>query len=174
MTARPRSESPRTVPLSGRVAEEDFTFLMSHPVDGMVTASEKLRHVCAFYRRHHENRRHYADCLHELELWLAPVRRALREAERTENLHSEIIEILLAGVPRLMAVLVSAHESVKEGEGRKALLQLEKTALDRTLELLETILRLGVTRQAPAYNPEVLHGRLTNILELLEIVRAKS
>jgi len=159
--------------ISGRISEEDYNFLMEFHLAGKVTVSEKLRHVCHFFRTYHEGLRRFADCLVQLQVMLQGGLKDLKEAEQAHGLRSDLVDKLLFSLPEAVAQLATFHKPARKEEQLKALLAAEERLLQFSLALLDALLRMGLTRSAPAYNPKLLEGRLEGILELLEIIARK-
>lgn len=159
-----------TVPISGRVQQGDYEFLMSHPMGGKVTASEKLRGVLSFYRSYHESLRNYGDCIAELERLADPAIKGVREAERRHGLRSEVLDRCLRTLPQMLAEVVTAEVPADPDKQREYLLALEARLANELAALLESFLRLALTRSAPAYNPRLPRTKLRTAIELIELI----
>lgn len=167
-------ENVKTVPISGRIAEDDYTFLMQYPVGGKVTASEKLRHVAAFFRQYQENMRDYGECLNELNRLLEGFTKEMKTLENEKSIHSELLDRMLTFVPKVAASLITAQLPEEKGkDGTLYLRELEERVLRMTLQLLESILRMALTRESPTYNPQLLRGRLGTVMELVDMVSGR-
>jgi hypothetical protein len=166
------TDSVRTVPISGRIAQDDYDFLMARDFGGKVTASEKLRHMAAFFRHYHENLGDYGACLEELNRLLEPARRNLARLEHRQGLHSELVDHTLGLLPQALALLISRQEAVSDKRALPYLLETEERLMQILLRLVEHLLRLGLTRQAPTYNPNLLEGRLAGLVELVGLISA--
>ena len=57
-------------------------------------------------------------------------------------------------------------------EIRKQLLEIEDRLFQQALTLFESILRMGLTRQSPAYNPNLMKNKLSTIQELVGMMEA--
>lgn len=166
------SDSKATVPVSGRVAEEDYLFLMEHPIQGKVTASEKLRFIVSFFRSYHENLENFESSVVELNRLLEPARKQIKGAEVDSGVTSELMDRLLQVLPEMMATLVTARFA-KEEDNLEPLLDLEQRMLRGVVGLMESVLRMGLTSQSPTYNPNLLKDRMATIRELVELGRSK-
>lgn len=160
-----------TVPISGRVSQRDYDFLMSQPFGGKVTASEKLRHVLSFFRNYHENLHSYGECITELERLLEEPQKKIREAERQHRTRSELVQHLQTTLPILLAELISADVPNDPAKQRAWLQDFEARLGDHMVALLEFYLRLGLTKQAPTYNPSLVRTKLATAAELIDLVR---
>ncbi len=165
------SESKATQPISGRVAEADYAFLMEYPIPGQVTASEKLRYVLSFFRGYHESLSSFEDCLAELNRLAAPARKRVKKAENETRLTSELVDRLYQVLPELAALLITAPVPEPGKEPAAALIAFEDRLCQATLALVESALRMGLTAQSPTYNPSLLRDRLKNTRELVDLGR---
>lgn len=163
----------KTAAISGRISQEDYDFLMGHPIAGTVTISEKLRHVCHFFRAYHETSQRYPDSLAQLQGFLQTGVKNLKDAENRQALHSELVDRLVAALPEAMALLATFRRPDRKDEELKALLHAEERLLQWAMQLLEGILRMGLTTRAPAYNPALLRGKLETAGELLDMLRSR-
>lgn len=173
------SESVKTVPISGRIAEEDYQFLIDCPIPGKVTPSEKLRHLAAEFRERRQATLAYESCLELYQELLGPAFRRIRALEHETGMHSEVMEKTLAVLPDLMAVLTTFPtdaDAVKQeaaaGEDARAaaLLELEARTLRRLVDLLEALLRLAMTRKSPTYDAKLLNDKLDTVIELSSLI----
>lgn len=165
------SDSKATQTISGRVAEEDFNFLMAFPIAGQVTASEKLRHALSFFRQYQQSLEEFEECVSAFDRQLEPARKSVKRAESAEGVYSELVDKLLRQAPQLLAFLVATRIPDKEPDRLKALLQFEEKACQQLLGLLESVLRLGLASQSPTYNPTLLRARLKIVQELVDLHR---
>lgn len=162
-------DSSRTVPISGRIAEEDYVFLMESHWGGQVTASEKLRQVCSFFRRYQEQVRDFPDCLAQLHRLLEPSVGRIKEAEREEGRRSELLARMIEALPEMMATLITANLPEGEKERMPALEKLEKQLHRQMLYLLENFLRLGLTKTSPTYDEHLMKKTFSQIQELIAL-----
>ena len=167
------SESKATAPISGRVAEEDYNFLMEYPISGKVTASEKLRYVVSFFRTYHESLDQYEELLGELNRLMEPSRKKVKAAEANTDVSSEFVDRLMQVLPETLAYLTTAKVPKKKDEQLPALLEIEEKLLKTVLGLLENVLRMGLTSDSPTYNAKLLHGRMKTVRELVDLSRER-
>lgn len=160
--------------VSGRVSQADFDYVMSAPMEGRVTASEKLRYLFSAYRRFQEGMTDEASCVVELQRLLEPSRREVLRAERDQGKHSELVEKLFVALPELMATLIAF---APEGSGKKEirdLTDLEARLGDQVVNLLESVLRLAVSgKRSPTYSPQLFQKRLEGSFELLALIQSR-
>ena len=165
---------PRTIPISGRISEEDYEFLMQYRISGKVTASEKLRHLATFFRQYHESMQSYGECLNELQRSMEPFTKSLKSLENESNHHSELLDRLLSFSAEMSANLITARIPSGTDEGISYLRSLEERLFRMTLQQLEGILRMGLTRESPTFNPQLLHGKLSTVKELVVIISSRA
>lgn len=161
------SEETKTMPISGRIAEEDYLFIISGVENGAVTASEKLRHVAHFFRRYHEGMKKYPEAVAEFTRLLDRFRFEAKAVENAEGMRSELMDRLLILLPELFAMISSFRISNKDG--RKDLIEAEEQVFRAILGLMEYVLRLGITKTSPTYNPSLFKGRLNQLSDLVEL-----
>ena len=151
---------------------------MEFPLAGKVTVSEKLRHICTFFRQYHTNLEGYSNCLEQINIMLRPAINDIKEVENQEGVCSELVSKLLTLVPELLAFLVTqrrpATKTSPQGQDLKHLRELESRLFESSLTLMEGILRMGLTQKSPTYNPNLLKGRLSTILELCELLDSRN
>ena len=163
------SENKSTVPISGRVTEEDYQYLMEYPIAGKVTASEKLRYVVSFFRTYHESLESYEESFAELNRLLEPSRKALKKAELETGSSSEFVDRILQVLPEMLALSITLSLPKKADKQLPALLAFEDRQLKSVMGLIESVLRMGLTSQSPTYNPTVLRDKMDTIRELVEL-----
>ena len=100
-------DNTKSITIGGRISEPDHEFLMEFPLAGKVTVSEKLRHICTFFRQYHTNLEGYSNCLEQINIMLRPAVNDIKEMENQEGVHSELVTKLLTMVPELLAFLVT-------------------------------------------------------------------
>lgn len=160
----------KTVPLSVRISQEDAEFLAKLKSGG-VTPSDKVRTVIADARRHAEKQADFRGCLELLREQAAPAAAAVRDAELREKMHSDLVTYLLEWLPEAFAYLLTAARAVPEAKpAAAALSDLELGLLDRSVHLVEAVLRMGVTPRSPTYDRGAVAERLGPVLELARVV----
>ncbi|MBC2595268.1 hypothetical protein H5P28_13450 [Ruficoccus amylovorans] len=164
------NEPVKTVPISGRISQQDYDFMMQHSFGGKVTASEKLRHVASFFRQYHEHFGSYAEGIEELNRLSEPARKNIKHLEYEQGVHSELVDAAANLFPLGVAYLASRQQRPAKKDQLPYLLETEERLLALVLRLLEQVLRLGLTTQAPAYNPHLLEDKLGTITELVGLL----
>ncbi len=163
------SRNQKTVPISGRIGEKDYEYLMSHGEAGQVTASEKLRHACSFYRLYHERTADREESITEIHRLIQNGMSEVRESERKEGMYSDLLHRMADSLPEMVGILANPELKDKQGGRRESLIQVEEELFNRLLLLLEQLLRLGVTRETPTYNRQLTRGRFDTVRELISL-----
>lgn len=163
----------KSVPLSVRISVDDAEFIARLRIDGAATPSEKMRKILAEARKRREASTDYGSALAMVRDSLEPALRALREAEHAEGMHSEFALAFAEWLPDAVAFLVAGRVDVSEAQRAEALRNLEAGLADRVFRILEQTLRLGVTRECPAYSPSLVADRLDRVLSLVDVIRSE-
>ncbi|WP_374334338.1 hypothetical protein [Leeia sp.] len=153
------------MPVSGRIPEDLYQWLSTSTFEGATTMSDKLRAGLTQLKHQQEGDADYGSALERQKALAETLRRQLARLEPAQG-HSEVLATLLEHVPSLMAALASAQVlDLKDAQ------RLEDQLIQRSMQLLENLLRQAVTRQARAYDPDVVTRRITPILELATIIQ---
>ncbi len=164
--------APKSIPISFRISPDDAAFIAGLEIEGAVTPSEKIRGLIAKAQRDQASRRTFAECAMMMREALAPTVVALEEAERDIEVHSELMRLLLDWLPETMASLITATPPESGDLSLDALSRAERSVADRTVRLLESVLRMAVTHQCDAYDPDLFARRLDRVLELSDLIKA--
>lgn len=162
----------KTVALSVRVSSDDAEFLARLPIEGATTPSEKLRAVLREERRRREGFRKYRNALTLTREMLTPTVERTQEAENLLGTRSDLVHLGIGWLPDVFATALTGlppEESADDGDG---LARFESRLADRIFGLIESTLRLGVTRQVRGCDPNLVASRLPPLLELVDVIRA--
>ena len=160
----------KTVPLSVRVSSDDAEFLARLPIEGASTPSEKMRAVLREERRRREGFREYRNALTLTREMLTPTVERTQETEHDLGVRSDLIHLGVAWLPDVFATALTGLPP-DGGEGED-LARFESRLADRIFGLIESALRLGVTKQVRGCDPDLIADRLPPLLELIDVVRA--
>lgn len=173
----------KTVTMSVRVPADDAAFIASLEVPGAATPSDKLRAIITEARQRHEQAESLADAVGRAEQLIAAGRERVRDLEHHHRVHSELVTFISDWLPEAAALLMTfasgsssrrAKQPSDQSE-RHALTELERRLADKLFALIETVLRLGVTRQCRCYDADVVAERLGPSLEIAQLmIAAKS
>lgn len=162
--------APKSVPISFRISPDVAAFIAHLEMGEATTPSEKIRELIARAQRDHASRRTFKESAAVNREALTSSLANLQEAERELERHSELIRVLYDWLPEAMAILITAAPSADGQPSLPNLQRLERDLADRSVRLLESILRMAVTRQVDAYDPDLLSGRLDRVLELSALI----
>lgn len=167
----------KSIPISVRITPEDASFLAQLTIEGATTSSEKIRGLIAQARNQQSSRRTYPESVAHLRTTSANTQKALDEAERRLDVHSELLHRIIDWLPEAMARLNSAWTQETNGAGSEPQLadleRLERHLVDRVMRLFEGLMRMAVTTSCPAYDTKVIDERLGTVIELVEIIRQR-
>jgi hypothetical protein len=159
-----------SIPLSVRVPQDDFEWLTSLDIKGANTPSDKLRAVIQLHRREHDGSQSYELALSWLRDVVQPFAREVAAYEHRSSKRSEVVAAMLEWVPQLMALLASEHIHTDASPARAR--QVEDMLLQRSVSLLSTLLRLGITPASSTYDDSAIARQLPRLGELIDAVRA--
>ncbi len=164
----------KMLPLSVRVSLDDAAFLSSHSIAGAKTPSEKIRALIRQARHRQEGVHDYAEGLVVQEEEMSIFIHGLREAENHVQTHSEFLFQLAQWLPEATAFLLSNIPGKSEdGEPAdlESMKQLERSAAQRVMGLMEAVLRMGITPRNPCYDESLISDRLKGVLELCGLIQ---
>jgi hypothetical protein len=154
--------------LSARIPTEDLEWLAGLEIQGAVSPSDKVRSLIGQLRRQHEGSLDYQRSLAWLRDLLAPFVSAVRAIEHQNKMHSEVLTLAAEALPQIMAAMLSQRGLASDDKAQA--IEIEELVVQRSLQLLTSILRLAVTSNAACYNPKVLDPHLPQVLEIAEII----
>lgn len=162
--------STKTVPYSVRVSQDDAAFLAELKVPGAVTPSDKLRTIISAARERAEGSTDYQGCLRNLGELTSRAVLLIREFEQQQSMHSEVVLALTEWSQELLAFVTAKASSATEEQRTERLLEIEKGICDRIFNLIEKILRMGITKRSNCYEPTAISQRLEPILEIVTVL----
>lgn len=154
--------------LSVRIPTEDMEWLAGLDLQGAVSPSDKLRALIAQVRRQQEGTLDYERSLAWLRDLIAPFVTAARAFEHQNRMHSEALTLTAEWLPQIMAILLSERSLPKDAQARA--LDTEDRIVQRCFQLLASLMRLAVTRNAGCYSPDVVDRHLPPILDIADVV----
>jgi len=154
--------------LSARIPSEDLEWLSSLDIEGAVSPSDKLRALIAAMRRQYEGTLDYERSLTWLRDLIAPFVIGIRTLEHNNRMHSEALTLAAEWLPQVMATLLSERGLAKDA--KKRALEVEDIVVQRCFQLLASLMRLAVTREAACYSPAVVDKHIAPVLEIAELV----
>jgi hypothetical protein len=164
----PLTKTNTMMPLSGRIPEDLYQWLSTSSFEGATTMSDKLRVGLAMLKRQQEGDADYDGALDLQRSLSKNLRKQLSKLD-SEHGHSEVMAILLEHAPSLMAAIASA-QTKDLAEARR----LEDLLVLRSMQLVESLMRQAITRQARAYDPNVVTRHIGPTLELATIIQQQA
>lgn len=160
----------KSVALSVRLPADDAGFLNDWQVDGASTPSEKLRRVVRDTRGRAIASKDYRHALRMTNELFGPALEYVHASEVHINKHSELMARIGEWLPEIAAYLYSA-EGFASANVEANLKRLEGGIAMRVMTLMQSMLQMAVTVEAPLYDTALLDERLHNVLETAEVVR---
>lgn len=158
------SMAQRSTTISCRVDAEDADFLLALEVPGATTVSDKMRHVLAEYRQHQQNLRSFRDCLMDFRNLIAPTYQEIQDMEFSHDMRSEFVNRVVETLPVLLSTLVTSKRPGRAEEEPPHLHRLEKKLIDQIFQLVDSLLRIGVSSEPSCYDPKLFKERLNSLL----------
>jgi hypothetical protein len=168
MNAQARVRDMKMQTLSVRIPTEDIEWLAGLDIQGAVSPSDKLRALIGQIRRQHEGTLDYERGVAWLRDLVAPFVTAIRAVEHQNRMHSEALTLAAEWLPQIMATLLSERSLAKDQKARAA--DIEALVVQRCFQLLASLMRLAITRNAGCYSPDVIDQHLPAVLEIADVV----
>jgi len=160
----------KTTSLSVRVSDEDAEFLARLSVPEARTPSDKLRHIIAQSRQRQAGLHDYPAALEMMRELFDAVQQRLRNQERQQEAHSELLAHSFEWLSDLAAFMLSGTDQEADSEQEITLETLEAGVADRMFRMMDQLLRLGVTPESPCYDPDIINRHLPKVLSLAKII----
>ncbi len=160
----------RTTTISCRVDADDADFLLALEVPGATTVSDKMRHVLTEYRKREQNLKNYRDCLMDFRNLIAPTFQEIQDMEFSHEIRSEFISRVVETLPVLISTLLTSRRPERPEEEPAHLHQLERRLVDQIFQLLDALLRIGISPRPPCYDTRLFRERIQELLSLTEIL----
>lgn len=148
--------------ISARLSQDDYDFLMDIDWNGARTQSEKLRELIHHVRRQTQGGASPGESYSNAQLSLLPTLARIKDVESTHQLHSALIEIVARALPDIIMTL-----QVPPSAARAEMLESERAIAQNVFRLIDQILRMGVTAQAPCIDPDIINRHLKGIAPLM-------
>lgn len=158
--------------ISVRISDEDAEFLARLKLSDARTASEKMRHIISQARKRQAGFHDYPAALETMRELFDAVQQRLRDQERQQNIHSELLTQSFEWLTDLAAYLLSGTDQEVDRRQQISLETLEAGVAERLFRIMDALLRLGVTPESPCYDPSVVRRNLPRILSLARIIEA--
>ena len=157
--------------VSVRIPEDDLAWLAGLDLPDANSPSDKIRGLIAEARRRAAGEGDYLSCVAQMRDALRGFNDQLQTQEHALQIHSEALALLGAQLPELMAGVATALPAGAEASADSAR-QCEAQLTARAMRLLLGLLRLGVTRRAPAYDPALFDPYVSEVEELERLMQS--
>ncbi len=160
----------KSVPVSVRVSPEDAEFIASLKIEDAVTPSDKIRALIKRARLLESREKSYEGALSTFQAQFRAVLNQLAQQEEQDKTHSELVRLFLDWLIEADAYAASPPLSKDSKKRAFELKRFEKGVMERSLRLCETVIRLGITKAAPCYDPEIVSQNIDRVLDLSTVV----
>ena len=154
--------------ISGRIPEDLYQWLSTTTFEGATTISDKLRVGLATLKRQQEGDTDYSGALEMQRSLTHKLRKQLIDIE-SQHGHSDVLAVVLEHVPAMSAAIASAqiHDFPQ-------IKRLEDLLVHRSMQMFESLMRQAITRQARAFDPQVVTRHISSVLELTTIIQQQA
>ncbi len=156
--------------ISVRVSDSDLAFLEGLAIDDAETPSEKLRAIIKQARLQDAGTYSYQAALEVMRGLLEPVAGQIREIERRESRHSELLIQTYHWLKEITAYMLSGVDQEDDETQMIDLATLEENVMERLIRHCEYMMRLAVTEHAPCYDPTLVRRSMPQVLTLARLV----
>ncbi|MBL4840734.1 MULTISPECIES: hypothetical protein [Thalassospira] len=160
--------SNKSVPFSVRLAAEDAEFIASLSIPGAVTPSDKIRQIISEARLRKETGQNFNEVLKSVQEDIRPSVEYLRDLEREGDIESELLHFFADWLGETQAEFIAGPESEND------LVKYEARMMQRAVKLMEYVLRLAITEDAPCFNPNLMANATRRIIELSRLIEARN
>lgn len=165
--------STKTVPLSVRVSLDDAEYISNLSIPGATTPSDKLRATISSARQRAEGLQDYEGCLLNFFELSDPSLMRLRKLEHKLGIHSELLFKVVQWAEETLAYVTSSvPRDELSPEVAQELQSLERGVADKTLGLIEAVMRMGIVSNSNLYNPTVVSARVMPVLEIAAVIES--
>ena len=155
------------IPISARLPDHLHEWLSLTPLEDATTLSDKLRVAVAHLKRLHDGSAEYISTLSVYRDLGRSARTRIAALEQSSGTHSEVLAAMAEHLPSLLATL-HASEIATQEDARS----LEAALTRKTMQLAEALLRQAVTRNAAAFDTQVVQQNIGPVLELCQLISA--
>lgn len=153
------------VPISGRIEDDLYQWLISLQFEGARTNSDKLREALKELKWQHDGTHNVATALTWFQNLTGPLRQELSRVDRDELTHSEVMSVLIEHVSAMASTLISSRP---QNQDEASL--IEEQLVRRAFAMTEALLRQAVTTTAAAFDPGVVRRHCGRTVELAKLI----
>jgi len=159
----------KTVPVSLRLSQEDAEFIAQLKMDDAITISDKIRSLIKNAKKQTAKGNNYRHNLQFVKERLSSVAELVKDYECETKQYSLLLSLFHDWLEEVFAFYVTL-QNVSEPYD---LHSLEAGVAHRVFRLLEAVMRMGVTSEAPCYDRTLIYKQIAPILELTELINYK-
>ncbi|WP_421783384.1 hypothetical protein [Kiloniella litopenaei] len=158
----------KMIPHSVRLSEEDSDFIAKLRVPGAVSPSEKIRAIIKERRDRSQRGATYEGLLLSSEEILLPIIHRLKTKELDNKEHSELMSLFMEWL-----LEATSYIAFEMSEDKQNLVDVERGIMERLSRVMNGALRLGVTPNAPCYDPQIIRDHISDTLELTALIQSQ-
>lgn len=159
----------KSTPISVRITPRDAEFIAELNIDEAITPSDKIRALLKEAREKRDSLKDLSTCFGFARKTLGLLLDRIREEEIKQQKYSELISCFGDWFTDLLVYMASLECEVKENKIDLASVEIEFA--QRIFRLCNSIVRMGVTQNAPCYDPEIISKRLPPLVEIISIIK---
>lgn len=159
----------KSIPISVRITPRDAEFIAELHIDEAITPSDKIRALLKEAREKRDSFKDLSTCFGLARKTLERLLDRIREEEIKQQKYSELISCFGDWFTDLLVYMTSLECEVKEN--RMDLTAIESEFAQRIFRLCNSIVRMGVTQNAPCYDPETISKKLPPLVEIINIIK---
>jgi len=161
----------KSVPVSVRISPEAAAYLAALKIEGCHTVSEKIRHLVRDARLSAEAKESLENDRQYIKTALEPFDKKLTKLESLGH-SAAFLRFLSEWIPGVMAMFDVV--GIQDDFDIETMNRIEESAYDRVLDLVDHLSRQSLTSETANLNPEQMLAGRPALIELLEILGAKS
>ncbi len=157
----------KTIPLSVRITHEDAEFIAKLDIDGAKTPSDKIRAILKDKRNSDLSGNDYSEVLTNIENYLLPISRQIKQVQHDENTYSQVIEPIRDSIADLLAYFISSGKNV---ENILDCQEFENELMERVSRLFERTIHLGIIQSTNNTRKNIFRNKLNSYIQLLRLL----
>ncbi len=157
----------KTIPLSVRISHEDAEFIANLDIEGAKTPSDKIRAIIKEKRKSDLSGSDYSEVLTNIENYLLPISRQIKQVQHDENTYSQVIEPIRDSIAEILAYFISSGRNV---ENILSCQEFENELMERVSRLFERTIHLGVIQSTNTTRKNIFRNKLNTYIQLLRLL----
>jgi hypothetical protein len=157
----------KTIPLSVRISHEDAEFIANITIDGAKTPSDKIRAILKEKRKSKLAGNNYSEVLTNIENYLLPISRQIKEIQHEKNTYSQVIDPIRDSLADLLAYFISSGKIIDDTLGCQ---EFENELMERVSRLFERTIHLGIIQSTNSTRKNVFRNKLNIYIQLLRLL----